>query len=104
MTIPLRLGEEFRSAAPPVRCGLVNVRQSTPGAPRVAPVTDAGPEPPYDAWRHVVDTNPNGALPCARAAYRQRREQDPEGGRIINNGSVSAHAPRPHPVATRRPT
>ncbi|MFI9610443.1 SDR family oxidoreductase [Streptomyces sp. NPDC052023] len=53
----------------------------------------------YDAWRHVVDTNLNGAFLCARAAYRQMKEQDPQGGRIINNGSISAHAPRPHSAA-----
>ncbi|EKX63475.1 SDR family oxidoreductase [Streptomyces ipomoeae] len=53
----------------------------------------------YDAWRHVVDTNLNGAFLCAQAAYRQMREQDPQGGRIINNGSISAHTPRPHSVA-----
>ncbi|MFF4654387.1 SDR family oxidoreductase [Streptomyces sp. NPDC001381] len=52
-------------------------------------------ELPYDAWRHVVDTNLNGAFLCAQAAFRQMKEQDPRGGRIINNGSVSAHAPRP---------
>ncbi|MGA4842345.1 SDR family oxidoreductase [Streptomyces sp. G45] len=56
-------------------------------------------ELPYDAWRHVVDTNLNGAFLCAQAAFRQMKEQDPRGGRIINNGSVSAHAPRPHSVA-----
>jgi NAD(P)-dependent dehydrogenase (short-subunit alcohol dehydrogenase family) len=50
----------------------------------------------YSAWRHVVDTNLNGAFLCAQAAYRQMKEQDPQGGRIINNGSISAHAPRPH--------
>ncbi|MFJ7147989.1 SDR family oxidoreductase [Streptomyces sp. NPDC100445] len=54
---------------------------------------------PYDAWRHVVDTNLNGAFLCAQAAYRRMKEQDPRGGRIINNGSVSAHTPRPHSVA-----
>lgn len=53
----------------------------------------------YDAWRHVVDTNLNGAFLCAQAAYRQMKEQDPQGGRIINNGSISAHTPRPHSVA-----
>ncbi|MFF5755815.1 SDR family oxidoreductase [Streptomyces longwoodensis] len=53
----------------------------------------------YDAWRHVVATNLNGAFLCAQAAYRQMKEQRPQGGRIINNGSVSAHAPRPHSVA-----
>ncbi|WP_369270663.1 SDR family oxidoreductase [Streptomyces sp. R11] len=56
-------------------------------------------ELPYDAWRHVVDTNLNGAFLCAQAAYRQMKEQDPQGGRIINNGSISAHTPRPLSVA-----
>ncbi|MGW7410692.1 SDR family oxidoreductase [Streptomyces sp. NPDC054833] len=54
---------------------------------------------PFEAWRHVVDTNLNGAFLCAQAAYRQMKEQRPRGGRIINNGSVSAHTPRPHSVA-----
>ncbi|RFU86112.1 SDR family NAD(P)-dependent oxidoreductase [Streptomyces triticagri] len=53
-------------------------------------------ELPYDAWRHVVDTNLNGAFLCAQAAFRQFRQQSPPGGRIINNGSISAHAPRPN--------
>ncbi|MZD06708.1 SDR family NAD(P)-dependent oxidoreductase [Streptomyces sp. SID5785] len=53
----------------------------------------------YDAWRHVVDTNLNGAFLCAQAAFRQMKEQAPQGGRIINNGSISAHAPRPHSIA-----
>ncbi|MDG9725771.1 MULTISPECIES: SDR family oxidoreductase [unclassified Streptomyces] len=56
-------------------------------------------ELPYEAWRHVVDTNLNGAFLCAQAAYRRMKEQDPQGGRIINNGSISAHTPRPHSVA-----
>ncbi|WP_217128553.1 SDR family oxidoreductase [Streptomyces sp. AC558_RSS880] len=56
-------------------------------------------ELPYEAWRHVVDTNLNGAFLCAQAAYRQMKEQAPQGGRIINNGSISAHAPRPLSVA-----
>ncbi|MFC9173344.1 MULTISPECIES: SDR family oxidoreductase [Streptomyces] len=50
-------------------------------------------------WRAVVDVNLTGAFLCAQAAYRLMREQDPQGGRIINNGSVSAHAPRPDSVA-----
>ncbi|WP_405879385.1 SDR family oxidoreductase [Streptomyces sp. NBC_01136] len=56
-------------------------------------------ELPYEAWLHVVNTNLNGAFLCAQAAYRQMKEQDPHGGRIINNGSVSAHTPRPQSVA-----
>lgn len=50
---------------------------------------------PYEAWRKVVDVNLTGAFLCAQAAFRQMRDQDPQGGRIINNGSISAHTPRP---------
>ncbi|MEV6105911.1 SDR family oxidoreductase [Streptomyces sp. NPDC051940] len=50
-------------------------------------------------WRDVVDTNLTGAFLCAQAAFRLMKEQEPRGGRIINNGSVSAHAPRPDSVA-----
>ncbi|WP_425834563.1 SDR family oxidoreductase [Streptomyces fractus] len=53
----------------------------------------------YGAWRQVVDVNLNGAFLCAQAAFRQMKEQDPQGGRIINNGSISAHAPRPRSIA-----
>ncbi|WP_405897488.1 SDR family oxidoreductase [Streptomyces sp. NBC_00727] len=53
----------------------------------------------YEDWRGVVDVNLTGAFLCAQAAYRQMKEQGPQGGRIINNGSISAHTPRPHSVA-----
>jgi NAD(P)-dependent dehydrogenase (short-subunit alcohol dehydrogenase family) len=56
-------------------------------------------ELPADAWRHVVDTNLTGAFLCAQAAFRLMKEQRPRGGRIINNGSISAHVPRPHAIA-----
>ena len=46
-------------------------------------------------WRAVVDTNLNGPFFCTQAAFRVMKAQTPRGGRIINNGSVSAHAPRP---------
>ncbi|KAB2378131.1 SDR family oxidoreductase [Actinomadura montaniterrae] len=46
-------------------------------------------------WRAVLDTNLTGALLCAQQAFRMMKEQDPQGGRIINNGSLSAHTPRP---------
>ena len=48
-----------------------------------------------DAWRQVVDVNLTGSFLCAQAAFRAMKEQHPQGGRIINNGSISAHAPRP---------
>ncbi len=56
----------------------------------------AGPidEIDLDTWRAVVDLNLNGMFLCARAAFGRMRRQDPQGGRIINNGSISAHVPR----------
>ncbi|HKL55178.1 MAG TPA: SDR family oxidoreductase [Roseovarius sp.] len=53
----------------------------------------------YDEWRQVVDVNLHGMFLCAQAAFGQMRRQDPQGGRIINNGSISAHAPREGSVA-----
>jgi NAD(P)-dependent dehydrogenase (short-subunit alcohol dehydrogenase family) len=50
-------------------------------------------------WQDAVATNLTGAFLCTRAAVRQMRDQRPQGGRIINNGSISAHAPRPDSVA-----
>ncbi|WP_050475976.1 SDR family oxidoreductase [Herbaspirillum rhizosphaerae] len=48
-----------------------------------------------DQWKNVIDTNLTGAFLCARGAFRLMRQQSPQGGRIINNGSISAHTPRP---------
>ena len=50
-------------------------------------------------WRAVVDVNLTGAFLCTQTAFRLMKDQDPRGGRIINNGSISAHAPRPRSVA-----
>lgn len=52
-----------------------------------------------EAWREVLDTNVTGSLNCAREAARMMKDQTPGGGRIINNGSISAHVPRPSSVA-----
>jgi NAD(P)-dependent dehydrogenase (short-subunit alcohol dehydrogenase family) len=52
-----------------------------------------------EQWRTVVDTNLTGSFLCAQEAFRAMKAQRPQGGRIINNGSVSAHVPRPHAVA-----
>jgi len=49
----------------------------------------------HDDWFGVVAANLNGAFLCAQEAYRMMKQQDPQGGRIINNGSISAYAPRP---------
>jgi NAD(P)-dependent dehydrogenase (short-subunit alcohol dehydrogenase family) len=51
-----------------------------------------------DGWASIVATNLTGSYLCAHHAVRMMKEQDPQGGRIINNGSISAHAPRPGSV------
>jgi NAD(P)-dependent dehydrogenase (short-subunit alcohol dehydrogenase family) len=51
-----------------------------------------------EQWQAVVDINLTGSFLCAREAFRMMKTQDPRGGRIINNGSISAHAPRPNSV------
>jgi NAD(P)-dependent dehydrogenase (short-subunit alcohol dehydrogenase family) len=50
---------------------------------------------PFADWQSVVGVNLTGAFLCTQAAFRVMKEQDPRGGRIINNGSISAHSPRP---------
>jgi NAD(P)-dependent dehydrogenase (short-subunit alcohol dehydrogenase family) len=54
---------------------------------------------PLTAWKAAVDTNLTGAFLCTRAAFRLMKAQQPQGGRIINNGSISAQTPRPGSVA-----
>ena len=53
----------------------------------------------FEQWKSVVDTNLHGAFLCTQEAIRIMKVQTPRGGRIINNGSISAHTPRPHSVA-----
>jgi NAD(P)-dependent dehydrogenase (short-subunit alcohol dehydrogenase family) len=50
----------------------------------------------FEQWRRVVDVNLTGPFLCTQAAFRLMKEQTPRGGRIINNGSISAYAPRPN--------
>jgi NAD(P)-dependent dehydrogenase (short-subunit alcohol dehydrogenase family) len=50
-------------------------------------------------WKNVVDINLNGVFYCIQEAFRVMKAQSPQGGRIINNGSISAHAPRPNSIA-----
>jgi NAD(P)-dependent dehydrogenase (short-subunit alcohol dehydrogenase family) len=54
---------------------------------------------PYETWQKVVDTNLTGMFLCTQEAVKIMKSQDPRGGRIINNGSISAHVPRPRSVA-----
>ena len=60
------------------------------GAPRV-PLEDLT----FGQWKTVLDANLTGTFLCTQEAFRMMKAQDPRGGRIINNGSISAHAPRP---------
>ena len=64
------------------------------GAPAV-PIDEL----PYETWKAVVDVNLNGMFLCAQAAFGLMKRQNPQGGRIINNGSISAHTPRPMAIA-----
>jgi NAD(P)-dependent dehydrogenase (short-subunit alcohol dehydrogenase family) len=54
---------------------------------------------PLAEWHAVVATNLTGSFLCAQEAFRRMKEQSPQGGRIINNGSISAHVPRPYAAA-----
>src|SRR6202012_6103958 len=53
----------------------------------------------FEQWKSVVDTNLTGVFLCTQEAFRIMKDQSPRGGRIINNGSISAHAPRPFSVS-----
>jgi len=64
------------------------------GAPPV-PLEDL----PFETWQNVVNTNLTGMFLCTQEAIKIMKDQNPRGGRIINNGSISAHAPRPFSVA-----
>jgi len=61
------------------------------GAPAI-PLEDLS----FEQWRRVIDVNLTGAFLCTQEAFRLMKSQSPRGGRIINNGSISAHAPRPN--------
>jgi NAD(P)-dependent dehydrogenase (short-subunit alcohol dehydrogenase family) len=53
-------------------------------------------ELPYEQWKSVIDTNLSGTFLCTQEAFKIMKSQTPRGGRIINNGSISAHSPRPN--------
>src|SRR5262249_54953219 len=56
-------------------------------------------ELPLETWQAVVDVNLTAGFMCVKEAIRQFKAQSPQGGRIVNNGSISAHAPRPMSIA-----
>ena len=75
-------------------CAKLRSSMGMPGAPAI-PLEDLT----IEDWRRVVDVNLTAAFLCTREAFRMMKNQIPRGGRIINNGSISAHAPRPRAVA-----
>jgi NAD(P)-dependent dehydrogenase (short-subunit alcohol dehydrogenase family) len=94
VTDPAAVDAAFDAFA--ARAGRLDVLFNNAGSfGRAATIDDLG----VDEWRQVVDVNLHGMFLCARAAFRLMRAQAPRGGRIINNGSISAHAPRPLSVA-----
>ena len=94
VTKPESVQELFDTVAS--RAGRVDVLVNNAGVfGPAAPVEDY----PHDGWAAAVETNLTGAFLCAQAAFRQMIRQQPSGGRIINNGSLSAHVPRPNALA-----
>ncbi|MEM7614799.1 MAG: SDR family oxidoreductase, partial [Pseudomonadota bacterium] len=90
VTDPAQIEEGFAKAA--AHFGRIDVLFNNAGNNvKGAPIDEI----PVEDWFKVLSVNLTGAYLCARAAFGQMRKQDPQGGRIINNGSISAHAPRP---------
>ncbi len=82
-------------AAAAARFGRIDALFNNAGMSPKAGLID---EIPLSDWTATLDVNLTGMFLCARAAFRHMRAQSPQGGRIINNGSISAHAPRPGSV------
>ena len=99
-TLPCNVADEDQVAAAfatlKARCGRLDLLFNNAGGGLAAKTPDAvtGAE-----WRQVVDVNLNGAFYCLSQAFKMMKEQTPMGGRIINNGSISAYTPRPGSIA-----
>ena len=90
---PEAVGALFAAARE--RYGRVDLLFNNAGIGVTAPVAELA----YEDWKRVVDTNLTGSFLCAQAAFRVMAAQDPRGGRIVNNGSISAYVPRPNTIA-----
>ena len=77
------------------RFGRLDVLFNNAGFGAAAPIEEL----PLERWRAVIDTILTGSFLCTQEAFKIMKDQKPMGGRIINNGSISAHAPRPNSVA-----
>ena len=75
--------------------GRVNLLFNNAGMGASAPIDELA----FEDWQAVVDVNLTGSFLCAQAAFRVMKAQEPRGGRIINNGSISAYVPRPYAIA-----
>ena len=82
-------------AAARAKFGRIDLLFNNAGQSAGAPFEDLT----YEQWKGVVDVNLTGSFLCAQEAFRAMKAQSPQGGRIINNGSISAHAPRPNSAA-----
>ena len=90
VTDPAQVDAAFASTA--TKWGRIDALFNNAGASLPSTLID---EIKVDDWLHLSNVNITGMFLCARAAFRHMRNQDPMGGRIINNGSISAHVPRP---------
>jgi NAD(P)-dependent dehydrogenase (short-subunit alcohol dehydrogenase family) len=93
VTEPASVGALFGAVAD--RWGRVDLLVNNAGVSGPGGAVD---ELPLTGWQRLVDTNLTGSFLCAQHAVRMMKAQDPPGGRIINNGSISAHTPRPASV------
>ena len=93
VTLPAEVAAAFAKAV--ANWGRIDVLFNNAGMSAPAALID---EIPVDQWLAVSNVNITGMFLCARAAFGQMRRQHPQGGRIINNGSISAHVPRPGSV------
>jgi NAD(P)-dependent dehydrogenase (short-subunit alcohol dehydrogenase family) len=82
-------------AATKAKFGRLDVLFNNAGFGAAAPIEDLD----YARWKGVIDSIVNGSFLCTQQAVRMMKEQNPMGGRIINNGSISAHVPRPNSIA-----